>query len=44
VSSLSGKIHIKDQEINLMKDRVAESKRTMEKCIAEHEAKSKLIE
>ncbi len=27
-----------------MKDRVNEAKRIMEKCVAEHEAKSKLIE
>ena len=27
-----------------MKEKVTEAKRTMEKCVAEHEARSKLIE
>lgn len=36
VSDFASKIRIKDEEVSLMKERVAEAKRTMEKCVADH--------
>ncbi len=36
VSDFASKIRIKDEEVSLMKERVTEAKRTMEKCVADH--------
>ncbi len=44
VSHLEGKIRIKDEEVTLMKDRVAEAKRTMDKCVADHKILTQTIE